>query len=184
MACLDTSSEDDCNWMVLVRPADDHQHQNLTAYQLEEDLFFNTSQVEPVHLNASTVTRAPPSLSCCRLFQDVLPGAELRVWYGAFYGKKMNKPTLKRPTQAPLPPPQSGQLVFHRGRRRGSSTFPPHLTSVLTDGTPSLTKTGIGDIAGALPRPGDGEDAAGTFRHTTRWNPLGSSGTSKRIWVT
>lgn len=45
MTCLDASSEDDCNWMTLVRPADDHQHQNLTAYQLEEDLFFNTSQV-------------------------------------------------------------------------------------------------------------------------------------------
>lgn len=60
MACLDTSSEDDCNWMMLVRPADDHQHQNLTAYQLEEDLFFNTSQVHQVHLWRKETTSAPP----------------------------------------------------------------------------------------------------------------------------
>lgn len=45
MACLDTSSEDECNWMMLVRPAYDHQHQNLTAYQLDGDVYFNTSQV-------------------------------------------------------------------------------------------------------------------------------------------
>ncbi|XP_056910995.1 PR domain zinc finger protein 15 [Takifugu flavidus] len=113
VACLDTSSEDDCNWMMLVRPADDHQHQNLTAYQLEEDLFFNTSQ-------------------------DVLPGAELRVWYGAFYAKKMNKPTLKRLIQAPLPPPQP-------------------------DVTPLLTKTDICENAGAHPRPGAEQNAAGNM---------------------
>lgn len=33
----------------------------------------------------------------------MLPGAELRVWYGAFYAKKMEKPVLK----PPLPPPLS-----------------------------------------------------------------------------
>ncbi|KAK1800604.1 hypothetical protein P4O66_005806 [Electrophorus voltai] len=76
---LDTSNEDDCNWMMLVRPATDHKHQNLTAYQQDDDLYFNTSQ-------------------------DVLPGSELRVWYGAFYAKKMEKPVLK-----PLVlPPQAG----------------------------------------------------------------------------
>ncbi|KAM9498683.1 uncharacterized protein ACWYII_001994 isoform 2-T2 [Salvelinus alpinus] len=32
---------------------------------------------------------------------DVLPGSELRVWYGAFYAKKMERPMLK----APVPPP-------------------------------------------------------------------------------
>uniref|UniRef100_H3CEU5 PR/SET domain 15 n=1 Tax=Tetraodon nigroviridis TaxID=99883 RepID=H3CEU5_TETNG len=86
VTCLDTSSEDDCNWMMLVRPAYDHQHQNLTAYQLDQDVYFNTSQ-------------------------DVLPGAELRVWYGAFYAKKMNKPMLRPPNHARLPPPDSGHMV-------------------------------------------------------------------------
>ncbi|XP_054899901.1 PR domain zinc finger protein 15 isoform X3 [Poeciliopsis prolifica] len=78
VVCFDCSSEDDCNWMMLVRPAADHRHQNLTAYQQDDDVYFNTSQ-------------------------DVLPGTELRVWYGAFYAKKMEKPMLKLPP--PLPPP-------------------------------------------------------------------------------
>ncbi|XP_029957474.1 PR domain zinc finger protein 15 [Salarias fasciatus] len=80
--CLDSSSEEDCNWMMLVRPASDHQHQNLTAYQQDDDVYFNTSQ-------------------------DVLPGAELRVWYGAFYAKKMEKPVLRPLLQPPLPPPEA-----------------------------------------------------------------------------
>ncbi|XP_060911911.1 PR domain zinc finger protein 15 [Labrus mixtus] len=76
VVCFDSSSEEDCNWMMLVRPARDHKHQNLTAYQQDDDVYFNTSQ-------------------------DVLPGSELRVWYGAFYAKKMERPMLK----PPLPPP-------------------------------------------------------------------------------
>ncbi|XP_035035394.1 PR domain zinc finger protein 15 [Hippoglossus stenolepis] len=75
VVCFDSSCEEDCNWMMLVRPAADHNHQNLTAYQQDDDLYFNTSQ-------------------------DVLPGTELRVWYGAFYAKKMEKPMLKPPLQA------------------------------------------------------------------------------------
>uniref|UniRef100_A0A673MBF0 PR domain zinc finger protein 15-like n=1 Tax=Sinocyclocheilus rhinocerous TaxID=307959 RepID=A0A673MBF0_9TELE len=77
VVCFDTSNEDDCNWMMLVRPATDHKHQNLTAYQQDDDVYFNTSQ-------------------------DVLPGTELRVWYGAFYAKKMDRPILRPPV---LPPP-------------------------------------------------------------------------------
>lgn len=42
---FDCSSEEDCNWMMLVRPATDHRHQNLTAYQQDDDVYFNTSQV-------------------------------------------------------------------------------------------------------------------------------------------
>ncbi|XP_076025245.1 PR domain zinc finger protein 15 [Genypterus blacodes] len=72
VVCFDCSNEEDCNWMMLVRPAADHKHQNLTAYQQDDDVYFNTSQ-------------------------DVLPGTELRVWYGAFYAKKMEKPMLKQP---------------------------------------------------------------------------------------
>uniref|UniRef100_A0AAR2IZY0 PR/SET domain 15 n=1 Tax=Pygocentrus nattereri TaxID=42514 RepID=A0AAR2IZY0_PYGNA len=109
VVCFDTSNEDDCNWMMLVRPATDHKHQNLTAYQQDDELYFNTSQ-------------------------DVLPGSELRVWYGAFYAKKMEKPVLKPPV---LPPPagrraaprlsdpgagpaSAGRPGFH-GRRRRSA---------------------------------------------------------------
>ncbi|XP_076130563.1 PR domain zinc finger protein 15 isoform X1 [Alosa pseudoharengus] len=77
---FDTSNEDDCNWMMMVRPAGDHTHQNLTAYQQDDEVYFNTSQ-------------------------DVLPGVELRVWYGAFYARKMDKPVLKPPV-APVAEPQ------------------------------------------------------------------------------
>ncbi|XP_062342029.1 PR domain zinc finger protein 15 [Osmerus eperlanus] len=78
VVCFDSTNEDDCNWMMLVRPATDHTHQNLTAYQQDDGIYFNTSQ-------------------------DVLPGTELRVWYRAFYAKKMEKPMLKLPV--PPPPP-------------------------------------------------------------------------------
>uniref|UniRef100_A0A8C2FXG1 PR/SET domain 15 n=1 Tax=Cyprinus carpio TaxID=7962 RepID=A0A8C2FXG1_CYPCA len=77
VVCFDTSNEDDCNWMMLVRPATDPKHQNLTAYQQDDDVYFNTSQ-------------------------DVLPVTELRVWYGAFYAKKMDRLVLRLPV---LPPP-------------------------------------------------------------------------------
>ncbi|KAF7205242.1 transcript variant X4 [Nothobranchius furzeri] len=82
VVCFDCSSEDDCNWMMMVRPATDHTHQNLTAYQQDDDVYFNTSQ-------------------------DVLPGTELRVWYGAFYAKKMEKPMLK----PPFPPQESPEKL-------------------------------------------------------------------------
>lgn len=68
--CFDTSHEDDCNWMMLVRPAADAEHQNLTAYQRGSDVYFTT-------------------------LRDIPPGTELRVWYAAFYAKKMDKPMLK-----------------------------------------------------------------------------------------
>ncbi|XP_064208653.1 PR domain zinc finger protein 15 isoform X1 [Anguilla rostrata] len=77
VVCFDAANEDDCNWMILVRPATEHQHQNLTAHQQDDEVYFNTSQ-------------------------DVLPGTELRVWYGAFYARKMEKAVLKLP--APPPP--------------------------------------------------------------------------------
>ncbi|XP_023602687.1 LOW QUALITY PROTEIN: PR domain zinc finger protein 15 [Myotis lucifugus] len=69
--CFDTSNEDDCNWMMLVRPAVEPEHQNLTAYQHDNDVYFTTSR-------------------------DIPPGTELRVWYAAFYAKKMDKPMLKQ----------------------------------------------------------------------------------------
>nr|KAF6379951.1 PR/SET domain 15 [Myotis myotis] len=69
--CFDTSNEDDCNWMMLVRPAVEPEHQNLTAYQHDNDVYFTTSR-------------------------DIPPGTELRVWYAAFYAKKMDKPMLRQ----------------------------------------------------------------------------------------
>ncbi|XP_061483575.1 PR domain zinc finger protein 15 isoform X2 [Rhineura floridana] len=70
---FDTSNEDDCNWMMMVRPANQYEHQNLSAFQHDNDIYFTTSR-------------------------DIPPGTELRVWYAAFYAKKMEKPVLKQVT--------------------------------------------------------------------------------------
>ncbi|XP_042189932.1 PR domain zinc finger protein 15-like, partial [Callorhinchus milii] len=68
---FDKANEEDCNWMIFVRPATDVKHQNLSAYQQNVEVYFTT-------------------------LQDVQPGTELRVWYAAFYAKKMEKPILKQ----------------------------------------------------------------------------------------
>lgn len=124
VVCFDSSSEEDCNWMMLVRPATDHKHQNLTAYQQDDGVYFNTSQVlgRPELLGAAAVCPrfqgfissahsvligdwcTLPFGPCLFVSQDVLPGTELRVWYGAFYAKKMEKSTLKPPLEPPPPP--------------------------------------------------------------------------------
>ncbi|KAM4700014.1 PR domain zinc finger protein 15 isoform 2-T2 [Discoglossus pictus] len=70
---FDTLNEDDCNWMMLVKPAKDFAHQNLTAFQQGSDIYFTTSR-------------------------DIAAGTELRVWYAAFYARKMEKPLLKPAT--------------------------------------------------------------------------------------
>ncbi|XP_063303071.1 PR domain zinc finger protein 15 [Pelobates fuscus] len=67
---FDTSNEDECNWMMLVRPATDFIHQNLTAFQHGSEIYFTTSR-------------------------DIAAGSELRVWYAAFYARKMERPLLK-----------------------------------------------------------------------------------------
>ncbi|XP_036451704.1 PR domain zinc finger protein 15 [Colossoma macropomum] len=115
VVCFDTSNEDDCNWMMMVRPATDHKHQNLTAYQQDDELYFNTSQ-------------------------DVLPGSELRVWYGAFYAKKMEKPVLKPPV---LPPPA--------GMVSGKPGLPQEMTGVTA---PPVAKVKDGDqLFSPMPPP-------------------------------
>lgn len=87
------------------------------------------------------------------------PGAELRVWYGAFYAKKMNKPTLRPPGQAPLPAPQSGRMTVGccLGRRGNSRLHP--LTPIFfffdTDGTSLLAKTDICEAASTHLTSGD-----------------------------
>lgn len=63
VVCFDSSSEEDCNWMMLVRPATDYHHQNLTAYQQEDDLYFNTSQVRASILNVSLCRSRSSSLN-------------------------------------------------------------------------------------------------------------------------
>lgn len=39
---LDLSDEDSCNWMMFVRPAQNHLEQNLVAYQYGSDIFYTT----------------------------------------------------------------------------------------------------------------------------------------------
>ncbi|XP_026185003.1 PR domain zinc finger protein 15 isoform X2 [Mastacembelus armatus] len=102
VVCFDSSSEEDCNWMMLVRPATDYKHQNLTAYQQDDEVYFNTSQ-------------------------DVLPGTELRVWYGAFYAKKMEKPMLKPPLQ---PPPSIPDVTSSSAKTETSKKPGAHIHSV------------------------------------------------------
>ena len=95
--CFDTSNEDDCNWMMLVRPAAEPAHQNLTAYQHGSDVYFTTSR-------------------------DIPPGTELRVWYAAFYAKKMDKPMLKQACSGAhgmwWPPSRWGPWAACRARRQ------------------------------------------------------------------
>lgn len=39
---LDLSDEDSCNWMMFVRPAQNHLEQNLVAYQYGAEIFYTT----------------------------------------------------------------------------------------------------------------------------------------------
>lgn len=39
---LDLSDEDNCNWMMFVRPAQNHLEQNLVAYQYGSEIFYTT----------------------------------------------------------------------------------------------------------------------------------------------
>uniref|UniRef100_A0A8C8J064 PR domain zinc finger protein 15 n=1 Tax=Oncorhynchus tshawytscha TaxID=74940 RepID=A0A8C8J064_ONCTS len=121
VVCFDSANEDDCNWMMLVRPATDYQHQNLTAYQQDDEVYFNTSQ-------------------------DVLPGSELRVWYGAFYAKKMERPMLKAPVHPPPDRSEEDEVLFcfyMKGSILPPVFFPDHLLSHLQE---------VKDVA---PPPGD-----------------------------
>lgn len=114
VVCFDSSSEEDCNWMMMVRPATNYKHQNLTAYQQDDEVYFNTSQVRASILKGCCCLSkisgchwisCSSSLPLLFVSQDVLPGTELRVWYGAFYARKMDKPMLKSPLQPPPLPP-------------------------------------------------------------------------------
>lgn len=63
---LDTTSENECNWLCLVRAATDATEQNLIAYQMGTSIFYTA-------------------------VRDIEAGEELRVWYAAPYAKKIGK---------------------------------------------------------------------------------------------
>ncbi|KAJ8322332.1 hypothetical protein KUTeg_000803 [Tegillarca granosa] len=65
---LDTTDENECNWLCLVRAASNYDDQNCMAYQLGTSIFYNTTR-------------------------DIKMGEELKVWYAPQYAKKVGKPT-------------------------------------------------------------------------------------------
>uniref|UniRef100_A0A3Q1HWS2 PR domain zinc finger protein 10 n=1 Tax=Anabas testudineus TaxID=64144 RepID=A0A3Q1HWS2_ANATE len=65
-AWLDLSDEDSCNWMMFVRPAQNHLEQNLVAYQYGSEIFYTT-------------------------IKNIQPKQELKVWYAASYAEFVNQ---------------------------------------------------------------------------------------------
>uniref|UniRef100_A0A1A8MYB6 PR domain zinc finger protein 10 n=1 Tax=Nothobranchius pienaari TaxID=704102 RepID=A0A1A8MYB6_9TELE len=63
---LDLSDEDSCNWMMFVRPAQNHLEQNLVAYQYGSEIFYTT-------------------------IKHIQPKQELKVWYAASYAEFVNQ---------------------------------------------------------------------------------------------
>uniref|UniRef100_A0A7N8XQN7 PR domain zinc finger protein 10 n=1 Tax=Mastacembelus armatus TaxID=205130 RepID=A0A7N8XQN7_9TELE len=63
---LDLSDEDTCNWMMFVRPAQNHLEQNLVAYQFGSEIFYTT-------------------------IKNIQPKQELKVWYAASYADFVNQ---------------------------------------------------------------------------------------------
>ncbi|KTG44651.1 hypothetical protein cypCar_00024850 [Cyprinus carpio] len=59
---FDLSNEERCNWMMFVRPAQNHLEQNLVAYQYGSDIFYTT-------------------------IKNIQPKQELKVWYAASYAE-------------------------------------------------------------------------------------------------
>ncbi|KAM6933224.1 PR domain zinc finger protein 10 isoform 2-T2 [Xenentodon cancila] len=60
------SDEDSCNWMMFVRPAQNHLEQNLVAYQYGSEIFYTT-------------------------IKNIQPKQELKVWYAASYAEFVNQ---------------------------------------------------------------------------------------------
>ncbi|XP_069038590.1 PR domain zinc finger protein 10 [Lepisosteus oculatus] len=63
---LDLSDEERCNWMMFVRPAQNHLEQNLVAYQYGKDIYYTT-------------------------IKNIEPKQELKVWYAASYAEFVNQ---------------------------------------------------------------------------------------------
>ncbi|KAL1491314.1 hypothetical protein ABEB36_011928 [Hypothenemus hampei] len=75
---LDTLDEDECCWMMFIKPANDVEEQNLICYQEGNDIFFGS-------------------------IRDIPAGEELKVWYSPHCAFKMQKNTLsfKKTGQTP-----------------------------------------------------------------------------------
>ncbi|XP_046892312.1 PR domain zinc finger protein 10 isoform X2 [Hypomesus transpacificus] len=63
---VDLSDEDSCNWLMFVRPAENHLEQNLVAYQYGSEIFYTT-------------------------IKNIQPKQELKVWYAASYAEFVNQ---------------------------------------------------------------------------------------------
>uniref|UniRef100_A0A8C2CED4 PR domain zinc finger protein 10 n=1 Tax=Cyprinus carpio TaxID=7962 RepID=A0A8C2CED4_CYPCA len=63
---FDLTDEERCNWMMFVRPAQNHLEQNLVAYQYGSDIFYTT-------------------------IKNIQPKQELKVWYAASYAEFVNQ---------------------------------------------------------------------------------------------
>nr|A2BID7.2 RecName: Full=PR domain zinc finger protein 10; AltName: Full=PR domain-containing protein 10 [Danio rerio] len=63
---FDLSDEERCNWMMFVRPAQNHLEQNLVAYQYGSDIFYTS-------------------------IKNIQPKQELKVWYAASYAEFVNQ---------------------------------------------------------------------------------------------
>lgn len=66
--CLDTTDENECNWLCLVRAACSDDEKNCIAYQLGNNIFYNTTR-------------------------DILASEELLVWYAPHFARKLGKPS-------------------------------------------------------------------------------------------
>ncbi|XP_056632942.1 PR domain zinc finger protein 15-like isoform X1 [Diorhabda sublineata] len=66
---LDTSDENECNWMMFVTHAKDFEEQNLICYQDGEDIYYVT--IKDIYLNET-----------------------LKIWYSPYYASKMNRDIL------------------------------------------------------------------------------------------
>ena len=64
---FDTTNENECNWLSLVKPACDLEEQNCMVFQLQDQLQFST-------------------------IKDVKPGEALCVWYARGYARRLGKP--------------------------------------------------------------------------------------------
>lgn len=79
---LDTSNENECNWLSLVQPALGSEDQNCMVFQLADQIYFSTTR-------------------------EVTTGEPLRAWYAKGFARKLGKPE----TPPILSPPIVEQTV-------------------------------------------------------------------------
>lgn len=78
---LDLSDEESCNWMMFVRPAQNHLEQNLVAYQYGSEIFYTCIKhiqpkqelkVSPGRVLRSRSSRPRTKKSCSKLWREIL----------------------------------------------------------------------------------------------------------------